>query len=211
MRVAILISGRGSNLKALLEAKTGAEICLVASNRRGAAGLDYAKQAGVPYALIDTKLRDEFESRLEETLRRHEAELICLAGFMRLLSGRFLSQWGDRVLNIHPSLLPKYKGLNTHQRVIENKEKESGCTVHVVREEVDSGPIILQAAVTVFEADTESRLAQRILNVEHRCYPLALRLLIEREIGIDGDRVTLSSKARGEIADLIQWARREPF
>jgi phosphoribosylglycinamide formyltransferase 1 len=183
-RTAILISGRGSNMRSLIAAAKAAdypaEIVLVVSNRPGAAGLDHARDAGIATATIDHKRfaeREAFERELDAALASARVELICLAGFMRLLTPWFVERWFDRMINIHPSLLPAFPGLHTHRRALETGCKLAGVTVHYVRAGTDDGPIIAQAAVPVLAGDTEATLAARVLEVEHRIYPLALRLV----------------------------------
>ena len=194
LKTAILISGRGSNLQALIDdcARPGspAEIALVVSNVPGAAGLDRAVAADIPTLTTDHGKfsgRETFERQLTHDLTAAGIELICLAGFMRLLTEGFVAHWRDRLINIHPSLLPSYKGLDTHARALADGVRFTGCTVHYVRPEMDEGPIIVQAAVPVHDDDTEDTLAARVLGAEHRCYPLALRLIAEgRATPVDG-------------------------
>jgi phosphoribosylglycinamide formyltransferase-1 len=189
-RVAILISGRGSNMVALIEAAKDrsypAEIVLVASNDPAAAGLQRAEAARIPTSVVDHKKfgkdREAFERVLQDQLQAHQIELVCLAGFMRLLTPWFVRQWDGRLLNIHPALLPAFKGLDTHARAIAAGATQHGATVHFVVPEMDSGPIIAQAAVPVQSGDTEAALAARVLEVEHRIYPLALRLVAEGRV-----------------------------
>jgi phosphoribosylglycinamide formyltransferase-1 len=184
-RVAVLISGRGSNMMALTEAAKKssypAEIALVLSNRPDAAGLVHAETAGIRTASIDHTSfggdRESFERAMHEQLLRRDIELVCLAGFMRLLSSWFVARWEDRILNIHPALLPAFKGLDTHRRALAAGVKIHGATVHFVSAEMDSGPIIAQGAVAVREGDDAETLAERVLEVEHRLYPLALGLV----------------------------------
>jgi phosphoribosylglycinamide formyltransferase 1 len=186
-RVAVLISGRGSNMASLIEAAQAsdypAEIALVVSNRPDAAGLALATKAGVPTALVDHtrfgKDREAFERALQAALDEHRIELICLAGFMRLFTPWFVERWSGRMLNIHPALLPAFKGLNTHERALAAGVKTHGATVHLVVPDMDSGPIIAQAEVPVLADDTPETLAQRVLAVEHRIYPEALRRVAE--------------------------------
>lgn len=183
-RVAILISGRGSNMTALVEAARApdypAEIVLVASNRPDAAGLASARAAGIATETVDHarhgKDRESFERALDAALAAHRVDLVCLAGFMRLLTPWFVRRWEARILNIHPALLPAFKGTDTHARALAAGVKIHGATVHVVVPEMDSGPIIAQAAVAVREDDTPASLAERVLAAEHRIYPLALKL-----------------------------------
>jgi len=186
-RVAILISGRGSNMTALIEAAKApdypAAIVLVLSNRPDAAGLARAQEAGIATAIVDHRPfgedREAFEQALDRELQAQRIDLICLAGFMRLLTGDFVRRWSGRMLNIHPALLPQFKGLHTHRRALEAGAKRHGATVHFVVPEMDSGPIVAQDSVPVLEGDTEESLARRVLEVEHRLYPLALRLVAQ--------------------------------
>jgi phosphoribosylglycinamide formyltransferase-1 len=189
-RVAVLISGRGSNMQALIEAAKAddypAQIVLVLSNRPEAPGLARAGEAKIATAVVDHRQfgadREAFERRLDETLRQYRVELICLAGFMRLLTGWFIARWRGRILNIHPALLPDFKGLDTHRRALEAGVKRHGATVHFVVEETDAGPIISQQSVPVLAGDTEAALATRVLEVEHRLYPEALRKVAEGHV-----------------------------
>jgi phosphoribosylglycinamide formyltransferase 1 len=182
-RVAILISGRGSNMTALIEAAKAkdypAEIALVVSNRPDAAGLDRARSCGIPTAVIDHTTfggdRETFEQALDRELREQRIDLVCLAGFMRLLTPWFVNRWSGRMLNIHPSLLPQFKGLHTHRRALEAGVKRHGATVHFVVPEMDAGPIVIQDSVAVHDNDTEETLAARVLELEHQIYPRALR------------------------------------
>jgi phosphoribosylglycinamide formyltransferase 1 len=186
-RVAVLISGRGSNMTALIEAAKAkdypAQIVLVVSNRPDAAGLARAREAAITTAVIDHRTfgddREAFERALDEELRKYRIEIICLAGFMRLLTAWFITRWSGRILNIHPALLPQFKGLHTHRRALEAGAKQHGATVHFVVEETDAGPIISQQSVPVLQDDTEETLAARVLEVEHRIYPQALRLVAD--------------------------------
>jgi phosphoribosylglycinamide formyltransferase-1 len=189
-RVAVLISGRGSNMTALIEAAKAkdypADIALVVSNRADALGLVRACDAGVETALVDSSVfgdeREAFERALDATLAAHRIELVCLAGFMRLFTPWFVMRWSGRMLNIHPALLPQFKGLHTHRRALEAEVKRHGATVHFVSPEMDSGQIIVQDSVPVMDGDTEATLAARVLEVEHRIYPEALRLVAEGRI-----------------------------
>jgi phosphoribosylglycinamide formyltransferase 1 len=186
-RVAVLISGRGSNMIALIEAAKAkdypAEISLVVSNRPDAAGLARAREAGIATAVIDHRRfhddREAFERALDDELRKYRIDIVCLAGFMRLLTAWFIGRWSGRVLNIHPALLPEFKGLDTHRRALEKGVKRHGATVHFVVEETDAGPVISQQSVPVLQGDTEETLAARVLEIEHRIYPEALRLVAE--------------------------------
>ena len=191
-RVAVFISGRGSNMAALIEAAKDkafpAEIVLVLSNRPDAGGLATARDAGIAAEAIDHsqfgKDRPAFEKAMQAVLEAHHIDLICLAGFMRLLSPGFVEQWQGRMLNIHPALLPAFKGLDTHKRAIDAGAKVHGATVHFVVPEMDAGPIVVQGAVKVRADDTEASLAARVLAVEHRIYPEALRLVAEGRVRI---------------------------
>jgi phosphoribosylglycinamide formyltransferase-1 len=205
-RVGVLISGRGSNLQALIEAgKTRgfpAEIALVVSNMPKALGLARAEAASIPARTIDHKgfaSREAFDAALTEALEAARVELLCNAGFMRLHSESFVRHWWNRHLNIHPSLLPAFPGLNTHARVLEAGVMLSGCTVHFVRPEMDSGPIVAQAAVPVLPGDTEDGLAARVLALEHRLYPHALRLVASGAVRVEGEIVAglTGVKAKG--------------
>jgi phosphoribosylglycinamide formyltransferase 1 len=186
-RVAVLISGRGSNMAALIEAARAddypAEIALVVSNRAEAAGLAHAREQGVATEVIDQRRSGEdhqaFEWALDDTLHAHRIELVCLAGFMRILTPWFVARWSGRLLNVHPALLPQFKGLDTHRRAIEAGAKRHGATVHFVVAEIDAGPIIAQEAIDVRSGETEATLAGRVLEVEHRLYPRALRAVAE--------------------------------
>jgi phosphoribosylglycinamide formyltransferase-1 len=195
-RVAILISGRGSNMAALIDAARApgypAEIVLVISNRPDAGGLQVAREKGIQTTTIDHKAystREAFDAALEQRLAKARIDIICLAGFMRMLTTPFVDHWRGRMLNIHPSLLPDFKGLDTHARALAAGVSEHGCTVHFVAPELDSGPIILQAQVPVLDGDDEKSLAARVLAEEHRIYPEALKLLAEDKLKIEGDRV----------------------
>jgi phosphoribosylglycinamide formyltransferase 1 len=186
-RVAVLISGRGSNMAALIEAaKTDdypAQIALVVSNRADAGGHAYAREQGIATALIDHHKfgedREAFERALDEILHENRIDIACLAGFMRILTPWFVARWSGRLLNIHPALLPDFKGLDTHRRAIAAGARRHGATVHFVVAELDAGPIVAQEAIDVRSDDTESALAERVLEVEHRLYPLALRAVAE--------------------------------
>jgi phosphoribosylglycinamide formyltransferase-1 len=175
-RVAILISGRGSNMRALIEQASGYEVVLVASNKPLAPGLDYARGCGIPTWTWDSKgvPRDEFEAALNRALRDHRAGTIALAGYMRLLSPAFVEQWRGRIVNIHPSLLPKYPGLDTHARALAAGDAKAGCSVHIVTEEVDAGEVLGQMEVPIEPGDDAQTLGQRVLEAEHRLYPRAL-------------------------------------
>jgi phosphoribosylglycinamide formyltransferase 1 len=194
-RVGILISGRGSNMMSLIaacnRADFPAEIAVVISNRPEAAGLARATEAGIKTVAIDHKLfasRVPFEMKLHQTLLDHGVDLICNAGFMRMLTGGFVDRWRDRQLNIHPSLLPALPGLDTHSRALDQGLMIHGCTVHYVRLEMDSGPIIAQAAVPVLYDDTAETLGARVLQQEHALYPHALELVAGGHVRVQGDR-----------------------
>ncbi len=191
-RVAVLISGRGSNMTALIEAakdeRYPAEIVLVISNEPAAAGLARAHAEGIATAVVDHrpfgKDREAFERALDAQLQAHDIALVCLAGFMRLLTPWLVERWRGRMLNIHPALLPAFKGLDTHRRALAEGAKQHGATVHFVEPDMDAGPIIAQASVPVRASDTEASLAARVLEVEHRIYPLALKLVAEGRVAI---------------------------
>ena len=200
MKTAVLISGRGSTLQALIDAQAEpgwpAEIVLVISNEPGAKGLDRAEAAGIAAAVInhrDFDGREPFDQAMTEAIEASGASFVCLAGFMRLLSDGFIDHWHDRLVNIHPSLLPAYKGLDVQQRVVDAGETEAGCTVHFVRPEMDTGPIILQARVPVLPDDDADTLAARILLQEHVIYPQALRLIAEGRVTVEDERVLMNS------------------
>jgi phosphoribosylglycinamide formyltransferase-1 len=194
-RVAILISGRGSNMAALIRAAAAsdcpAEIAVVISNRADAAGLQRAGESGIPTLVIESKPfgrdRAGFEAVLQAALNERGVELICLAGFMRLFTAEFVQRWYGRMLNIHPSLLPSFPGLDPHGQALRAGVKISGATVHFVIPETDAGPIVMQGAVAVSDQDTSETLSERILEVEHRIYPEALRLLAKGGVRLDGE------------------------
>jgi phosphoribosylglycinamide formyltransferase 1 len=193
-RVAILISGRGSNMAALIRAASAedfpAEIAVVISNRMDARGLQKAEASGIPTVIIESKRfgkdRAAFEAALQRELDRHRIELVCLGGFMRLFTGDFVQRWYGRMLNIHPSLLPSFPGLDPHDQALRAGVKISGATVHFVIPETDSGPILMQGAVSISDHDTVETLSERILEIEHRIYPDALRLLASGKVRLDG-------------------------
>jgi phosphoribosylglycinamide formyltransferase-1 len=194
-RVAILISGRGSNMAALIKAAAAddypADIAVVVSNRTDAPGLDRAKASGILTAVVESKPygkdRAAFEAALQAVLDRHKVELICLGGFMRLFTPDFTRRWYGKMLNIHPSLLPSFPGLDPHGQALRAGVKISGATVHFVIPETDAGPILMQGAVGVSDHDTAETLSERILEVEHRIYPDALRLLASGAVRLDGE------------------------
>ena len=193
LKLAVLISGGGTNLQALINACAGedypAQIEVVISNRPDAYGLQRAKAAGIKTLCIDHKdyeTREDFEDILNDAIKDTGAELICLAGFMRLLTASFVGRWKDRMINIHPSLLPSYKGLHTHARAIEDGVQFGGCTVHYVRPEMDDGPIIMQAAVPIDVDETEESLAGKVLQYEHILYPAAVKMIAEGKVRVSG-------------------------
>ncbi|MGQ0672319.1 MAG: phosphoribosylglycinamide formyltransferase [Hyphomicrobium sp.] len=205
--IAILISGRGSNMISLVEAARApdypAEVAIVISNRPEAAGLAWAKAQGIPALALDHKLyadRAHFEGQLNSVLKASKVELVCLAGFMRLMTPAFVDSWRDRMLNIHPALLPSFKGLHTHERALAAGVKIAGCTVHFVRPEMDEGPIVAQAAVPVLEDDSAEILGARVLAAEHRLYPEALRLVASGMARVAGERVVLEGAGEDEAA-----------
>ena len=215
-RIAILISGRGSNMSALIEAAKDpncpAEIVLVVSNRPDAGGLQRAAENGIATAIVDHKLygkdREGFEQALQSVLEQHRIDIVCLAGFMRLLTGSFVSNWTNRMLNIHPALLPAFKGLDTHRRAIEARAEHHGATVHFVVPEMDSGPIIAQGAVSVLPDDTEDKLAKRVLAIEHRIYPLALKLVAAGRVHVEGDHCVIDGDVSADDALFLPSAKR---
>ncbi len=201
MKIGILISGRGSNMQALVKACSEpdfpAEVAVVISNRPDALGLEFARHVGLPAITIDHKAydsREAFEEELDRVLRAHGTDLICNAGFMRLLTSGFVDAWQDKQINIHPSLLPSYKGLHTHERVLADGVKITGCSVHFVRTAMDAGPIIAQAAVPVLEGDEPGDLAARVLTAEHILYPHALRLVAEGRAKVENEKVLIDGQ-----------------
>lgn len=207
MKVGVLVSGRGSNMLALAEACAApdfpAEIAMVVSDVPAAGGLAAARERGLPAVAVDRTAfanRAAFEAALDDALRHAGVEIICLAGFMRVLSAGFLANWTGRVLNIHPSLLPAFRGLDTHARTIAAGVRIAGCTVHIVTPALDDGPILIQAAVPVRPDDTPASLAARILVQEHRCYPAALRWMAEGRVSIEDGRAVVAHGATPEAA-----------
>jgi phosphoribosylglycinamide formyltransferase-1 len=199
LNLCVPISGNGSNLKALIDACADpsfpAKIGLVISNKAFVGGLDQAKKAHIPTLVIDYKAyptRADFDRVMTKAMEDDKTELICLAGFMRLLSDEFCDHWRDRMINIHPSLLPSFKGLNVQQAAIDAGVRFSGCTVHYVRKEIDTGPIIVQAAVPLLSDDAAEELAARILIEEHKIYPYAVRLIAEGRVLIQNERALIS-------------------
>jgi phosphoribosylglycinamide formyltransferase-1 len=205
-RVAILISGRGSNMAALIEAAQAkdfpAEIVAVISNRADAAGLDKAAASGISTTVIESKPygkdRAGFEAVLQRQLDQNQVELICLGGFMRLFTAEFVQRWYGRMLNIHPSLLPSFPGLDPHGQALKAGVRISGATVHFVIPETDAGPILMQGAVVVADGDTAETLSARILGIEHRIYPEALRLLASGRVSLEGDICRISGLTTAE-------------
>jgi phosphoribosylglycinamide formyltransferase 1 len=203
-RVAVLISGRGSNMEALIAAAAGdlypAQIVVVLANRPDAPGLVRAAAAGVPTVVVDHRAfggdREAFERALEAELEPRGVELICLAGFMRLFSPWLVERWQDRILNVHPALLPAFKGLNTHARALAAGVKIHGATVHLVVAAMDSGPILAQAGLAVHEHDTAQTLATRVHRLEHRIYPLAVKFLAEGRVRIQDNRCIIAGVSR---------------
>ena len=208
MRVVVLISGRGSNMEALLEARLPVEFACVISNKPDAAGLAIAARHRVPTAVVnhrDHPGRAEFDAALAEEIDRHRPDLVVLAGFMRVLTDAFVRRYENRLINIHPALLPAFPGLDTHARALAAGVKLHGCTVHYVTPEVDSGPIIAQAAVPVLAGDTPDTLAARVLRQEHRLYPQVLRWLAEDRVRLrdDGTVAVLTDNAAAEHEALV--------
>jgi phosphoribosylglycinamide formyltransferase-1 len=209
-RVAILISGRGSNMVSLIEAARApdypAEIVLVLSNRPDAAGLVRAREAGIPASAIDHKTfpdRARFDAALQAELEAAGVELIVLAGFMRILTDAFVEAWAGRMINIHPSLLPLFKGTHTHERALEAGVRLHGCTVHYVVPELDAGPIVAQAAVPVLPGDDADTLSARVIVQEHRLYPAALALIAGGGAVLDGGRVRFTAQERDAGAAIL--------
>jgi len=199
LRVAVLASGRGSNLQCLLDACAApdfpAEIALVVVNVPGAHAIDRARQARVPVTVIDHRdfaSREAFDAQIDRALGEARIELVCLAGFMRLLTPGFTAAWAGRLINIHPSLLPAFPGLHTHRRALESRAIAHGCTVHFVIAALDAGPTIVQAEVPVLPGDDEDRLAARVLVEEHRIYPQAVRMIAEGKVKFEGGKVTVA-------------------
>ena len=198
-RIAVLLSGRGSNFAALADGVAAGripngEIALVISNREDAPGIEKARTRGIPGQVIPSKglQREEYDRLVVTALRERQVDLVCLAGFMRLLSPYFIAAFRNRILNIHPSLLPAFPGLEAQRQALEHGVKYSGCTVHFVDESLDAGPIVLQAVVAVLDADTPETLAERILREEHRIYSEAVRIVLEGRYHVEGRRVLMS-------------------
>ena len=202
LKVAVLISGRGSNLQALIDAfgpqvqDSPVRIVLVLSNKADALGLERAAKAGIRTEIVDHRAftsRDDFDVAMDREIRAAGAEFVVLAGFMRLLTPRFVTAWKDRLINIHPALLPAFPGLDTHKRALLAGVRFHGATVHFVRQETDTGPIIAQAVVPVLQDDDEAALAARVLKIEHKLYPLALRLIAEGKVEVEEERVRITT------------------
>lgn len=210
-RVGVLVSGRGSNLQALLDACADpafpAEIVLVLSNVPGAYALERAERAKVATVTISHKGfpggREAFDAAMDAELRKAGVDIVCLAGFMRLLSPGFVQSWAGRMINIHPSLLPSFKGLHTHAQALAAGVKLHGCTVHLVTPDLDDGPILVQAAVPVLADDSEESLAARVLEQEHKAYPLALRLIAEGKVAVDGNRAKVEASGFGALVNPV--------
>jgi phosphoribosylglycinamide formyltransferase-1 len=209
--IGVLISGGGTNLQSIIDAietkELDAKIQVVLSNRIDAYGLGRAKKHGIPVEVLDHKRfsnREAFDQAVVDILRAREVELVVLAGFMRLLSPVFVAAYSNRIMNIHPALLPAFPGLHVQKKAVEHGVRFSGCTVHFVNEECDEGPIIIQAVVPVFPQDTEESLASRILEQEHRIYPRAIQLYSEGRLRIEGRKVFVDDLAREENQVLVQ-------
>ena len=203
-KIAVLISGRGSNMQAILAAAKAdsfpAEVVVVISNNHDAAGLEYAREAGIETEVVDHRdfdTREEFEQALDAVLKLYDTRIVCLAGFMRILTPWFTERWRDLLLNIHPSLLPAFKGLHTHERALETGVRIHGCTVHYVRPEMDDGPIIGQAAVPVLPDDTPSTLAARVVAAAHKLYRQCIALACTGKARVAGGRVRLQVREYG--------------
>ncbi len=207
LRLGVLVSGRGTNLQSIIDhieaGKIPARIEVVISDKREAYALERAKKHGIEALFIDPKAypsREEFERAVGDELEKRGVELICLAGFMRILSPYFVNRFKNRIINIHPALLPSFPGLHGQGQAVNHAVKISGCTVHFVDEGVDSGPIIIQAAVPVFDDDDEDTLAARILKCEHKIYPTAIKLIAEGRVKVEGRKVCTKGSAREEWA-----------
>ncbi len=195
-RIVILISGRGSNLQAILEARLDAQVAAVISNNAAARGIDIARSFGVDTAVIDHRAfpnRTRFDTALADQAHSYRPDLLVLAGFMRILSDDFIERFGCQIMNIHPSLLPAFPGVDTHRRALQEGVRIHGCTVHFVTAELDHGPIIVQAAVPVLPGDDEGRLAARVLEQEHRIYPQAIRWFLDGKLQLEGNRVIVNA------------------
>ncbi|MGC1583032.1 MAG: phosphoribosylglycinamide formyltransferase [Candidatus Acidiferrales bacterium] len=202
-RIGVLLSGRGSNFEALAEsAETGripnAEIAIVVSNREGAPGIDKAKSRGIPTQVIPSRglEREAYDRQVAAALQTANVDLVCIAGYMRLLSPFFIAAYPGRILNIHPSLLPAFPGLEAQRQALEHGVKFAGCTVHFVDENLDAGPIVLQAGIPVHDDDTEETLSERILREEHRIYSEAVRIVLEGRYRVEGRRVLIQAETK---------------
>tara|TARA_Y100001970_G_scaffold208856_1_gene254598 strand:+ start:4490 stop:5149 length:660 start_codon:yes stop_codon:yes gene_type:complete len=198
LNLGVMISGRGSNLQAIIQACSmddfPANIALVISNNNNAEGINHASDSQIPVNIIEEESypdRVAFEKKITEALNFAEVELVCLAGFMKILSKNFINEWYDKIINIHPSLLPSFKGLDTHSRAISEGAKITGCSVHYVRPAVDEGPIIVQGAVPIFPEDTPDTLSKRVLEAEHKCYPLAIKLIAQGRVKVISGRTII--------------------
>jgi len=210
MKLGILFSGRGSNFAALIEACSDpefpAEIVIAICNNPDASGVAIAEKAGIPLQIINHRefdSRDTFDAALDATLKQANVELICNAGFMRILTDGFVESWRNRQLNIHPSLLPSFKGLHVHERVIQAGVRITGATVHFVRAEMDAGPIVAQVALAVAQDDTPESLGARVLEAEHKLYPMAVRLVAEGKARVQGETVVLKDVAETKTGPLF--------
>jgi formyltetrahydrofolate-dependent phosphoribosylglycinamide formyltransferase len=210
LKVAVLISGRGSNMGSLARAAMDpdypVEIVLVLSNKPNVAGLDLAQEHGLAIQVVDQKAydnREDHDRAVTEALRASGAELVCMAGYMRIMGDEFVNAWRGRMINIHPSLLPSFIGLDTHERALERGVRIHGCTVHFVNNELDAGPIIAQAAVPVVPGDTAETLGARVLEAEHKLYPHALRLIAEQKVRWSGDQAARDMSATAEDVALL--------
>jgi phosphoribosylglycinamide formyltransferase-1 len=198
-KIVILISGRGSNMQAIVQASQReqwpAQIVAVISNKADAAGLQFAQSQGIPTQVVESKglSREVFDQSLQQVIDQYQADLVVLAGFMRILTPAFVQHYENRIINIHPSLLPSFVGLHTHQQALDAGVKLHGATVHFVTAELDHGPIIDQACIRVLSDDTEQSLAQRLLEKEHLIYPRAVRLFVEDKLEVLGDRVLIKA------------------
>jgi phosphoribosylglycinamide formyltransferase-1 len=202
IKIGVLASGRGSNLQAIIDeilaGKLAAEVKIVISDTPGAGALKRAEEASIPFEVIERKAfptKEAYESDMIKALKSYGIKLVVLAGFMRVLSPDFIRAFPERIINIHPSLLPAFPGLDVHRRVVEHGVKFSGCTVHFVDEEVDTGPIIIQAVVQVNSMDTPESLAKKVLDIEHRIYPIAIQMISEEKLKVVERRVVLKSEA----------------
>ena len=217
LRLGVLASGRGSNLQAIIDACEGGQIdaviALVVSNAAETYALERGRRHGIEAAFIDPSLRrtsEDFDATVLDLLRKHEVELVCLAGYMRLLSPPFVEAYSNRIMNIHPALLPAFPGLHPHRQALQHGVKLSGCTVHFVDEGVDTGPIIIQAVVPVLDDDTEEALSARILAYEHQIYPRAIQLFAEGRLEIRGRRVLCHGTDTSQARDKQAWGAMNP-